>query len=299
MNKKKSNLIKKTLKNMQNVIAFLLLISVIGLLVVVCIGPYDRVCTDISSPLNFVLHQEPNAQYSHQFVNLWVPKSWRSDETKIPCRLDKFSESDTNLIIYSHSNFENLLSITEFTRTLSQTLKCSVLSYDYSGYGLNKYDGFERSADGINTTLTTIYNYAIQKQKFESSNVILMGYSFGTGCTLQVAVEVGHIKGIVLVAAFTSILDIVKDQVSKKLGNNTGTKITSMFKERWNNIKNISKAKAPILLIHGKHDQMVDIKSAHKLKQMDGNITLVETEGGHTSFKWDDLSNIINHWISI
>ncbi len=281
---------------MLSALVTLLVLSLFTILLLLFIPP-QKVACDFGSPLNIMLYQEPTVSYPNQFVNLWVDKPWRTDSSRIPCHVEFFDSN--KYIIYSHGNAENLLTALPFASLLSNKLQANVICYDYSGYGLNGYDSYERSAEGVNATLKAVYNYLLTRDQsaVSSSDICLVGYSLGTGCSVQLAADLGpNVGGLVLIAAYASILEVVKETVSSSFGVKAASQISSMFSERWNNLRTIPQVKCPILLLHGKYDQLIPLKHAQKLKQASSNSTLIETDCGHASFNWDHIVNHIETW---
>lgn len=275
---------------------FLLFLCLVCAIVLLCI-PMSQLQADSSSPLNFALYQQPKTTYPEYLVNEWVEKPWMSSSTsRIPCILHTFNDSQ-KLIIYSHANAENILTCSKTLQELSILLKINIVAYDYSGYGLNEFSAFERSADGINSTLQAVYNHFTNEDRFKNENVYLMGYSLGTGPTISVATNLKHLGGVILIAPYSSILEVVKDVSSEWLGNNAASSFVSIFKERWNNVRNIAQIKSPILLLHGTYDRIIPLKHAHKLKQANPSIKLQEMECGHDRFKWELVANFITEWM--
>ena len=181
----------------------------------------DKVSVDSRSPLNLAIYQEPKNGYTKNLINHWVDKDWRSDRKQIPCLIergyaDSVPEEERSLIIYSHGNAEDILLCSQFIRKLSMDLKCDVLCWDYSGYGLNDIDSFERSAEGINLSLQTVINSMLSKG-YQMKNTIIWGYSLGTGPSIHNTARLCSEgvnqppKCLILFGAYSSILDVVRD----------------------------------------------------------------------------------------
>ncbi len=282
----------------------LVVLSFFVLIMLLLVSP-TKAWTDCGSPLNFFLYQEPNLVYPSQFVNLWIDKPWNPqlDNVKIPCRLEKFETSRVNfddvpnnskLIIYSHGNKDNILTSLPFIQILSKHLQADVVTYDYSGYGLNKYDSYERSTDGINATLRAVYNHFI-RFGYSANDICLLGYSLGTGPSINLAAH-SSLGGIALISSYSSILDVVKESLIPKIGTDGANYVSGMFSERWNNLRSIAQVKVPILMIYGKYDQLIPAKYAHKLKQAASNATFVEVASGHSNFNWEEVVQHIANW---
>jgi len=277
---------------------FLLLIMlIIIILLAVGVIPTNAVW-ECDSPLNFFMYQQPNTKYSDQLVNLWVDKSWRSDARRIPCRIEKGYEDyvenrQRKLIIYSHGNAEDLLICAQFIRELSENTKMDVLAWDYSGYGLNEFDRFERTPEGVNLTLQTLYDHIINQLGYRTENIIFWGYSLGSGPsthTTAVLSKKGHPPaGLVLFGAYSSILDVVKDS--------TNPDIAKMFTERWNNKEMIGFVTCPILIIHGQSDGLINASHADRLQSMNAKAKkVILPNSGHTKLHYGECIKEVKRW---
>jgi len=277
---------------------FFLFFLIFILLTILFVASPSKCWTDCTAPLNLFIYREPSEKYSDQLVNLWIKKPWKNDGSQIPCRIETYDDDKNdnnvkNLIIYSHGNAENILHCVQFARELALATKSDVLTYDYSGYGLNKIDRFERTEEGINITLKTVLEEMLVRG-YRLENILLWGYSLGSGCSTKIASNLSEqgkmLRGLVLFGAYSSILGVVSDTVHEK--------IAKMFTERWNSEKNIAKVTCPILILHGQSDNMIKLKHANKLKQANPLAKLVIMHNvGHTSFSWSDSIKEVNDWI--
>jgi fermentation-respiration switch protein FrsA (DUF1100 family) len=249
-------------------VAFVIFVMAIILLIFVCVFvPTAHV--DAESPLNFVMFRSPGqGRYSEQLVNLWIRKSWRTDDAKIPCRFESgypsnVPVSNRKLVLYSHGNAEDLMSCTFFLQELSDKLQMDAVTWDYSGYGLNPLDKFERTVDGLNLSLKTVLDHMVTSG-YKMSNIILWGYSLGTGPSTSLAGSIcrnneptNSLMGLILFGAYSSIIDVVKDHAAP---------VADIFSERWNNKVAITTVKCPVLLMHGQSDGLISFKHSMKLK---------------------------------
>jgi len=277
-----------------------ILFLVFVVMALLAVGIIPAKCTsDYDSPLNFVMFQEPKNKYSDQLVNQWVDKPWRSDGKRIPSRIEHGYRSDVplaerKLVLYSHGNAEDLLNCVQFIRELSSSIGMDVVCWDYSGYGLNELDKFERTPEGINLSLQTLLDHLIQKG-YKLENIILWGYSLGSGPSVHLASILCQRgtppAGVVLFGAYSSILDVVKDA--------TNEKVASMFHERWNSKELIGNITCPILLMHGQSDGLIRYHHAEKLKEKNPNARLVLLPNtGHTRFSWGEAIKEVRRWLT-
>lgn len=276
------------------------LLFVLGIVILIGVCVFVPVnVVDLDSPLNMVIFQSPGTnRYSSSLVNLWIPKTWRTDDTHIPCRLETFDRETTSrkLIVYSHGNAEDLLACSQFIRELSEYTQMDVVSWDYSGYGLNPVDRFERSVEGVNLSLKTIIEYFVQQKGYMLENIVLWGYSLGTGPTIGVASRLckdGKLPGgVILFAPYSSILDVVRDH--------THPKVAEQFTERWDSKESIKHVTCPVLLMHGQSDGMIPCKHSQTLKSKipgDKSKLVLFPNIGHTQFSWQDTIKEVVQWL--
>lgn len=280
---------------------------VIGLILVAFVCVFvPNASADLDSPLNFVMFKSPGVnRYTDQLVNLWIPKPWKIEPSgKIPCRIEYgyrrgIENASRKLIIYSHGNAEDLMSCSQFIRELSEKTMMDVVSWDYSGYGLNPIDKFERTTEGMNLSLKTIINY-FTSTGYDQKHILLWGYSLGTGPSVAVASKTDPLMGLVLFGAYSSILDTVREHVHPK--------VAELFTERWNSKDSISSVTCPILLMHGQSDGLIPCKHSEVLKGYAEkanqnadrkNVKLILFPNvGHTQFSWADTMKEVANWMT-
>ncbi len=104
-----------------------------------------------------------------------------------------------------------------------------------------------------------VFEYFNKYLKIPKDQIIIYGRSIGSGPAIHLASLKKDICALIVVSAFTSIKDVVKNQVGK---------ILSIFiRNRFNNLKRISEIKAPCLLIHGEQDELIPVDHCKKLYQ--------------------------------
>lgn len=278
---------------------FSTMLIIIVLLATGVIGTHN-IC-DYDAPLNLFLFQEPKTEYNQQLVNLWIDKPWSAEGSRIPCLYEQgyqqqeVKTKDRTLVIYSHGNNENLLHCMQFLREVTTSLQVDAVCWDYSGYGLNEANKFERSANGINLSLQTIVEHMTLQLGYQVENIIFWGYSLGSGCSTYMAAQLSNKgtppAGLVLFGAYASILDVVKD--------NTHAKVANWFSERWNNTLTIEKVKCPVILVHGQSDGFIKASHSEKLKKHCPQSKLVLLPNtGHTQFKWGEAIGEVRTWLN-
>jgi pimeloyl-ACP methyl ester carboxylesterase len=270
-------------------VLLLIVCTMLGILLLVGNLPTASPLVDLDSPLNMIMLRAPQQTYTDQLINIWVSKTWRHDGSRIPCRLEKYQvASSPYLIIYTHGSTENLLDCTQFMREGAQSLRTDMLAWEFSGFGLNDAEKFERTAEGMNLSLQTVMAYALDTLGYK--RILLWGHALGTGPALHVASErLEHVSGVICFAAFTSILDVVRDW--------THPKIADLFEERWDNRLTIAKVSCPVLLLHGKNDTTISAHHSEELKRSLPSADLILlAKTGHTSFDWAEVLLHVSQW---
>lgn len=149
-------------------------------------------------------------------------------------------------LLYSHGNSASLGSIYSFLYDLSTQLKCDVVSYDYSGYGLS--EGVP-SEEGLISNIATVYKFMREKLRIKTEKIIAMGNSIGSYPSVHLASHKPHLSGLILVNPLAS---------GKKLVNKNVLEFDRG--DIFNNARKIKKVRCPILIIHGKKNKEIPVE---------------------------------------
>ena len=158
-------------------------------------------------------------------------------------------------ILYFHGNAGDLTNRVHKLNELNK-LDVNILIISWRGFSgnpgkpteKNLYNDARKSVEWLNETGVT------------NKNIILYGESLGTG----VATELGQnnsFSGIVLESPFTSIADAAKIYYPY-------LPVNLLLKDRYDSIKKIKNIKIPILIMHGKKDNIVPFFMGEKLYQI-------------------------------
>jgi fermentation-respiration switch protein FrsA (DUF1100 family) len=194
------------------------------------------------------------------------------------------AQGSEELLIYSHGNAEDIGMALDFLENFRKR-GISVFVYDYPGYGTSSQ---KPSESGLYAAADAAYTYATQTLNFAPEQIVLYGYSLGSGpsCWLAERYPVGR---IILYGAFTSTFRVI-------------TRIKLLPLDKFDNISRFKNIDCPILLIHGTEDQTVPFWHAQKnWKVLRGEKQKLWVEGaGHTnvsevagSLFWDTVSSFI------
>ena len=147
-------------------------------------------------------------------------------------------------IIYCHGNSCDIGTTFNECCDLAKLTKCIILSFDYPVYGL--YGNKTPTEKNIYETAEIIFEYVKKKLKFKEKNIIVYGFSLGTGVAFDLACNKNyHFGGLILQSPFLSIF--------RTLYNIKKTKYFDLF----NNCDKAKLLKTKTLFIHGNNDKIV------------------------------------------
>lgn len=147
-------------------------------------------------------------------------------------------------IIYCHGNCCDIGSTFHECCDLAKLTKCIIISFDYPGYGI--YENIYPTEKNLYETSQIIFEYAKEKLNFEEQNIIVYGFSLGTGVAFDLACNNNYnFGGLILQSPFLSIF--------RTIYNTKKTKYFDLF----NNCDKAKLLKTKTLFIHGNNDDIV------------------------------------------
>ena len=188
---------------------------------------------------------------------------------KIACFCKKQNKANKNVIIYSHGNGEDLGMINENLVDLTKT-GCTVISYDYPGYGLSEGTPSESSCY---EAIQAVFDYTNQDMKIKPESIILWGRSLGTGPSCYLASQ-NKLRGLILETPFLSAFRTI-------------TEITIIPWDRFRNIEIVNSINCPSLVIHGELDEVVPFRQGRRIyRELPEPKTFLEIKDGlHNNLK--------------
>jgi alpha-beta hydrolase superfamily lysophospholipase len=175
------------------------------------------------------------------------------------------ADSSKGLIFYLHGNAGSLASWGTVARTYTD-MNYDVFLLDYRGYG--KSDGTIDSEALVYSDVQAAYKTL--KEKYDESNIVVLGYSIGTGPAAELASS-NHPKLLILQAPYYSLTDLMEHTYSFVP--------TFLLKYKFETYRYVKDCQAPIVIFHGDRDEIIYYNSSVKLKEFfkpnDQLITLV------------------------
>ncbi|MBN3869321.1 alpha/beta hydrolase [Nostoc sp. JL33] len=150
-------------------------------------------------------------------------------------------------ILYSHGNSEDLGDIKQLLEKL-HAWGFSVFAYDYRGYGTSEGKPTESHAY---EDIDSAYNYLTQTLKISPERIIVLGRSVGGSSAVNLAMR-KPVAGLIIESSFISAFQVI-------------VPFRILPFDKFPNLDNIKKVKCPILVIHGKADDIIPFAHGEKL----------------------------------
>jgi uncharacterized protein len=188
----------------------------------------------------------------------------------------------TKVILYSHGNAGNIDYRLPCGLSL-MSLGCSVLLYDYEGYG---------SSSGTATLANVCDDAAgavdfLEKQKhFQAKDIVLYGESLGTGVTCELSKR-RKCGGIILMSGFSSLIKAGSDKL-------WWLRLYPKYvfpKPDMDNLAILSLPHPPLLIVHGQKDGVLSHSYSEELSRgaCSPKIFVSVPDGGHSDPVYDPL----------
>ena len=175
-------------------------------------------------------------------------------------------------IIRCHGNAEDAVSTLDTLELLAED-GYTVASVDYPGYGLS--DG-SPDEEGCYRNVHRLYDWLIEKRGFKPDEIIVDGFSIGTGPATELAAT-RPCGGLILEAPFLSAPRVV-------------TRVRLLPVDPFPNLKRIGNVKCRVLIIHGTNDGVVPYAQGEALfKLANEPKRFVPVEDGDHNTLVDDM----------
>lgn len=179
------------------------------------------------------------------------------------------ADSTKGLIFYLHGNAGALNSWGEVARRYT-ALHYDVFIPDYPGYG--KSEGKITGQNGLFKTIQAAYDEL--RKRYKENQVVVLGYSIGTGPAAWLAAT-NHPRLLILQAPYYSLTDMMQRTYP----------IVPAFllKYKFRTNEYLKNCKMPVVIFHGNQDEVIYYGSSLKLKkEMKATDTLIILDGqGH------------------
>jgi hypothetical protein len=210
------------------------------------------------------LPQPSSYQDTNEILKVTTPDRIQLSAVYLP------NPASTYTILYTHGNAEDLGDIQPVLQQL-RDIGFSVFAYDYRGYGTSQGSPSERNAY---RDIDTVYNYLTQHLGVPTQRIIAYGRSVGAGSAVDLAAR-KPLAGLIMESAFTTAFRVV-------------VPIPILPFDKFRNLDKLKKVKCPVLVMHGRADEVIPFSHGQKLfaAAPEPKLSLWVDGASHNDFMW-------------
>lgn len=205
-------------------------------------------------------------------------------------------EGKNPLVIFFGGNAQNS-SNTLYNYYQSGTMKkvfgnYNLLLIDYPGYGMSKG---KPSDDSMFIASKYIFEYATKMSEVNIDNIVIMGYSIGTGVASYCASE-NDASGLILVAPYDKALSLYNDAIDSFHGS-----VASLAKYSFDSSTYAENVTEPTLIFTSKKDEVINYKHSLDLaghfSKLD-DVVILENVNHNGYFSQTEVLNTITDFLN-
>jgi len=220
---------------------------IVALYVVLCVALYF-----IQEILIFYPEKLPKNftfQFPQKFEELNIP----AKDGKLLNGLLFKAENSKGLIFYIHGNGGSLRNWGDVAKTYTAN-NYDVFILDFRGYG--KSEGEILNENQMFQDNQTVYNYF--KKQYSENEMVVLGYSIGTGMAAKLASE-NHPRLLILQAPYYNLTEMMTEKFSFIP--------TFILKYKFATNDYLKNCKMPVVIFHGTDDEVISFENSLKLKK--------------------------------
>lgn len=158
------------------------------------------------------------------------------------------------VVLYAHGNAGNVAGNSWIVKFFSEKMNCSVLVFDYRGYG--KSEG-KPSEAGVLADARAARKWLAQRAGVAEKDIVLVGHSLGGAVAVDLAAKDGA-RALVLESTFTSLPDMGQELAA-------GLPVRWLMEMRFDSLAQIGNYSGPLLQTHGDADRTIPFEQGKKL----------------------------------
>lgn len=207
-----------------------------------------------------------DADYKFEFANKFTEENIITKRGDTINSLLFKTEDSKGVILYLHGNAGSLKSVGNESENLLP-LGYDVFMVDYAGYG--KSSGKITSQAQLFQDMQTVYDRV--KRDYKKENIIIVGYSIGTGIAAKLASD-NNPSMLVLQAPYYSMVDMMERRYAYVP--------TFILDYTLDTHKYIKDSDVPTYLFHGNDDLVIPLESSQLLaKELNLPLYIIKNQG--------------------
>lgn len=171
----------------------------------------------------------------------------------VPCLFLEYP-SARFVVLYIHSNAEDLGRCRPFLTSFRSQFQVHVLAVEYPGYGIASGGPCDEHRATENAFAAMRFIREVLRWPLDS--ILVLGRSIGCGPAIRVATKY-EVAGLILISPMLSFKALCRDVV--------GWFAASAFEERFPNAERIKQVASPLLVVHGQQDEVIPCRHGVEL----------------------------------
>ncbi len=169
-------------------------------------------------------------------------------------------------ILFAHGNGE-LIDFWPETLGRFRELGLALLLVEYPGYGRSEGSPSQRR---IAEAFDLAYDRLVSRPEVDRGRIVFLGRSLGGGAVCDLSLR-RPAAGLILLSSFTSVKAFAARYFAPPF----------LLRDPFDNLAALERYSGPVLLMHGRHDEIVPFGHAEKLRNVSRRARLIAYEAGH------------------
>lgn len=215
---------------------------------------------------------------------IWLSTSSGKVESWLLVPSDSEASGAFPVVIFAHGNGE-LIDFWPSELKRFNDFGMGVLLVEYPGYGRSQGTPSRKS---IADAFTAAYDMLAARPDADMNHIILLGRSIGGGAVCDLAAKRPS-AAIILMSTFTSARSFAPKYLIPGF----------LIRDPFDNLAVVRKYENPVLIIHGKYDELIPYEHGKKLCQAAKNGKLITYSSGHNDCPpdwemfWQDIETFL------
>jgi len=190
----------------------------------------------------------------------------------------------TPIVIFAHGNFE-LIDICQLETRGFNELGVDVFLVEFPGFG--RSDG-SPSQQSITETYLNAYDWLLENHDIKPDQIFGFGRSLGGGAICALAKE-RELRALILQSTFTSVKSFARRYLVPEF----------ISRDPFDNLSVIQSFNNPILIFHGRFDELIPYHHSEKLAQSAPQAELISYDCEHNNCppNWDEYWKTVEKFL--
>ncbi len=173
-------------------------------------------------------------------------------------------------ILFCHGNAGNI-SYRLNAVNMFLNLGCSVLLFDYRGYGMS---GGKPSEENVYADAEAALGW-LKSRGTSEDEIIVFGESLGSAVAIELAARHHELGGLIIKSAFTNLAEVGHTHFPY-------LPVSLICRYNFNSLDRVKYIACPVIFSHSKEDELIPFRMGRSLfDTVTGSKTFVEITGGH------------------